>query len=273
MLQSTQGMNWLRVLESYGTVREELEAELTEFEGKGPGTLDLVSDWTYPEYYDAVHYHRQPGGYHDDPLAGYIYHYGTKVFHLGRNDKDEAKESRIFDLPVPQDGSVKRALDVACSVGAGTTAFKKRWPDAEVWGIDASGPLLRYAHARAVKMGVDVNFSQQLAESLRFPDEHFDLVYMSTLLHEQPVEVGRKSIAEARRVMRPGAVLVVQDMSPAREPIDPWADYNRDFDTRFNCEPYSYNFIHSGLDAVLEKHFSSIECVSAGAFNVWTCVA
>jgi SAM-dependent methyltransferase len=272
VLHSSQGMNWTRVLASYERRRPELLAALDEAETRGPGRLVLDPEWTYPDYYASVHYHRQPGGYHDDPLAGYVYHYGTKVFHTGKNDRDEAKIERIWELPEPADGVVARTLDVACSIGAGTVAFKERWLGAEVWGIDASAPLLRYAHARAVGLGVDVNFGQQLAEDLRFDDASIDVVYMSTLLHEMPVEEGRRAVREARRVLRPEGVLVLHDMPPAATPPDPWIDFNRDFDTRFNGEPYSYDFIHSGLDALLAEQFSQVSAVP-GHTMTWTCIA
>lgn len=272
ILRSTQGMNWTRVLAAYGERREGLEAELSALESAGPGSVHLDPQWKYPEYYNSVHYHRQPGGYHEDPLAGYLYHYGTKVFHAGKNDKDEAKIERIWELAVPEDHRVTRTVDVACSIGAGTVAFKQRWPDAEVWGVDASAPLLRYAHARAVRLGVDVSFGQQLAEDLRFPAASVDIVYMSTLLHEMPVAIGRTAVREARRVLRSGGILVLHDMPPAVTPPDPWIDYNRDFDTRFNGEPYAYDFIHSDLEGLLAELFTTATSVP-GHTTTWTCTA
>lgn len=270
LLRSTQGMNWERVLESYDGRREELETELARYEGMGPARLELDPGFTYPEYYDSVHYHRQPGGYHDDPLAGYIYHYGTKVFHIGGNDHDESKIANAASVTEPADGRVDRVLDVACAIGGTTAAFKDRWPNAEVWGVEASAPLLRYAHARAVRLGAEVTFSQRLAEDLRFPDEHFDVVFMSTLLHEMPVEEGRQALREAHRVLRPGGVLEIRDMQPASSPIDPWADYSRDFDSRFNTEPYAYPFVHSGVSAFLEELFSGIDTIP-GHMTIWRC--
>ena len=272
LLRSTQGMNWERVLQSYDTRRQELETELARHQDMGPARLELDPDFTYPEYYDSVHYHRQPGGYHDDPLAGYIYHYGTKVFHIGGNDHDESKIANAAATSQPADGRVTRVLDVACAIGSTTVAFKDRWPDAQVWGVEASAPLLRYAHARAVRLGAEVNFSQRLAEDLRFPDEYFDLVYMSTLLHEMPVEEGRQALREAHRVLRPGGVLEVRDMQPASSPIDPWADYSRDFDSRFNTEPYAYPFVHSGVSAFLEELFVSVD-ITPGHMTTWRCTA
>lgn len=272
LLRSTQGMNWERVLESYETRREELEAELARYEDQGPARLELDPDFVYPEYYDSVHYHRQPGGYHADALAGYIYHYGTKVFHIGGNDHDESKIANAAAVAEPADGRVARVLDVACAIGSTTVAFKDRWPEAEVWGVEASAPLLRYAHARAVRLGAEVTFSQRLAEDLRLPDAHFDVVYMSTLLHEMPVEEGRRALREAHRVLRPGGVLEIRDMQQASSPIDPWADYSRDFDSRFNTEPYAYPFVHSNVSAFLEGLFTEVD-ITPGHMTIWRCTA
>ncbi|MFI2664205.1 class I SAM-dependent methyltransferase [Micromonospora carbonacea] len=271
ILRSTQDMNWNRVVTGYEPLRPTLEAELAAAERQGPGRLELVDDWEYPEYYRTVHYHRQPGGYHEDPLAGYVYHYGTKVFHLGTNDRDEAKIARAMEVPEPADGRVERVLDIACSIGAMTVAFKQRWPQAEVWGIDAAAPLLRYAHARAVRVGGDVIFAQQLAEQLRFADASVDVAYLGTLLHEVPHEVAVRIVHEARRVVRPGGVLVVHDMRQAGDPADIWEEYDRDFDCRFNGEPYAYHFVHAGFGTLLAELFSSVT-TSSGRTVTWVCV-
>jgi ubiquinone/menaquinone biosynthesis C-methylase UbiE len=199
-----------------------------------------------------------------------VYHYGTKVFHGGNNDRDEAKEARIWELPLPADGIVNNFLDLACSIGAGTVTAKRRWPTATVIGIDAAGPLLRYAHMRASKLNAEVQFIQALAEDLPFDDDTFDLIYMSTLLHELPVDVGHDAITEAHRVLREGGVLVIHDMMQADRPVDPWADYDRHFDSAFNNEPYAYKFVHSDLDSFLSSRFANVKR-TLGRLTTWVC--
>ncbi len=271
MLHSTQGLNWNRVLESYGKSRIALEQELTDAEKDGPGTLQWDPNFVYPEYFTVIPYHRQPGSYHSDPLSGHIYHYGTKVFHGGSNDKDEAKIERIVSLPEPIDGKVTKFLDIACAIGSGTVAAKERWPEAEVYGIELAGPLVRYAHMRATRMKSEVHFSQQLAEKLNFADNTFDLIYMSTLLHEMPIPEGRTAVKEAKRVLRPGGILVINDMVQATRPLNIWSDYDRYFDHMFNNEPYAYNYVHSDLDAFLNEEFASVESSIHGKTSTWTC--
>ena len=271
MLRSTQGLNWDRIVDSYDKNRAALEQELTDAETAGPGSLRWDPNFKYPEYFTAVPYHRQPGSYHADPLGGHIYHYGTKVFHGGSNDKDEAKMERIYELPTPKDGKVEKFLDVACAIGSGTVAAKLRWPNAEIHGIELAAPLVRYAHMRATRLNADVKFSQQLAEKLDFADNTFDLIYMSTLLHEMPVAEGRKAIQEAKRVLRPGGLLVIHDMVQATTPLDIWSDYDRYFDHRFNNEPYAYKYVHSDIDSFLTAEFAKVENSVHGKTSTWNC--
>ena len=76
--------------------------------------------------------------------------------------------------------------------------------------IDVGAPVLRYAHARAVKLGVDVNFRQALAEDMPFEDGSFDHVFAYILFHEVPIEVIPRILADVRRILRPGGTFVTK---------------------------------------------------------------
>ncbi|TDT18334.1 methyltransferase family protein [Ilumatobacter fluminis] len=270
LLRTTQGMNWRRVTEAYEPYRDELIADI---DGPDDGRLILDPDFVTPDYYDEVEFHRQPGSYHGDELGGHVYHYGTKVFHLGANDLDEAKIARADEVPEPEDGHVARVLDIGCSIGQVTCGFADRWPDAEVWGVDLAAPLLRYGHARARRLGADVTFAQVDARTLdRFEDESFDVVYMGTLLHEMPLDDGRRALAAARRVLRPGGVFVLHDMLQPSDPPDAWAVYDRGFDTDHNREPYAFDFVYSNVDADVRELYPSVESASTRT-TTWICRA
>jgi ubiquinone/menaquinone biosynthesis C-methylase UbiE len=107
---------------------------------------------------------------------------------------------------------MNKFLDIACAIGSGTVAAKLRWPKAEVYGIELAGPLVRYAHMRATRLNSEVHFSQQLAEKLDFADNTFDLIYMSTLLHEMPLDE---------------TVLIMQTLDEIRKQIGLKYDYER----------------------------------------------
>lgn len=47
--------------------------------------------------------------------------------------------------------------------------------------------------------------------ALKFPDQHFDRALLFFLLHEQPLAVRKKTLAEAARIIRPGGTLTIVD--------------------------------------------------------------
>ncbi|MFN8534640.1 MAG: class I SAM-dependent methyltransferase [Dehalococcoidia bacterium] len=259
--RTVQEMMWDGVIETYRKREDELLRELAVADRSGPGSVEYDPNFQQPDYFSKVEFHIQPGNYHADPLAGYIYHYGTKVFFTGRNNNDDVQRSSVMAVPMPKDGVVRRVLDQACSVGQSSTAWKERFPEAEVWGIDAGAPMVRYAHKRAIDMGLDVNFAQRLAENSKFPDNHFDVVWAFILYHEIPPHIMKQVIRETHRVLRPGGVYAIVDFvtrGPNHRASNPASDYFRDFDTHDNGEPYASDFVYSDFHGELRKVFSEV---------------
>ena len=254
LMRSSQEMMWRQVVETYRKREKELLAELDRYDRLGPGSVEYDPNFQYPDYYARVEFHIQPGNYHADPLAGYIYHYGTKVFYTGRNNHDDVQREWVNLAPVPADGKITRILDQACSAGQSTTALKERFPQAEVWGIDIAAPMVRYAHKRAVDMGLEVHFAQRAAEDTKFPDNWFDLVYSRIFFHEIPLTVAEQVIRETYRILRPGGLYVIVDFANRppglSSPVD---DYFRDFDTHDNGEPYASDFVYSDFLGMLRR--------------------
>lgn len=251
LLRSSQQMMWRNLNESFGLRRAEIEAALTAAEKQGPGTLEWSPDFPVPQY-TKREFHIQPGGYQGDALTGFVYHYGTKVFFTGHNDQDEMHRELAQVAPRPADGVVRRVLDIACSIGQGTTALKQSLPQAEVIGIDVGAPMLRYAHYRAVRLGLEVHFRQRLVEDTGFPDAHFDMVQSMIVFHETPWEITQRAFREMFRVLRPGGTFNIYDF-PAGEPIPAGLQYFLDIDACYNGEPYSTQFIYADVTGELQR--------------------
>jgi len=224
------------------TFLEEMEA----YDKIGPGTLELNPEMHIPDY-TKHEIHMQPGGYVGNPFAGAIYHYGTNAFYLARNSRnyqDEHHTSLGNQVGTPPDGRITRILDMGCGIGQLTVALKERFPNAEVWGVEIGGPMIRYGHMRAVDLNVDVNLAQRLAEDTKFPDNHFDIVTSNILHHEVTGDASKEIIAEAYRVLRPGGVYYPMDFFTGnrRIPSTAYGSYMQWKDHRWNVEVWRMEY-------------------------------
>jgi len=265
LLVQTSGRTWVsnqqitwKILEDYFHEHaDEYLAEMEAADNDGPGTLELNADLEIPDYIKHE-IHIMPGGYVGDPFAGHIYHHGTNSFSagvpfLGDNEQDQIQIKAVERLPLPEDGKVKRILDLGCGIGRLTSALKERFPEAEVWGIDVGGPMIRYGHMKARDIGVDINYAQRLAEDSKFPDNYFDIVTSLIIHHEIPTENNKKVVAEAYRITRPGGYFYPIDFRTRGDTGAPYGQYRRWWDHRWNCEPWSPEFVAFDFAGELEK--------------------
>lgn len=109
-----------------------------------------------------------------------------------------------------------RVLDVGCGTGETTRHLVPRTED--VHGVDLSPDQLGTARGKAALE--DSNFVAADAQSLPYPDDHFDHVASvgSIMYWEDPGEVLR----EARRVTRPGGSILVMGFNRRRGSVDPF---------------------------------------------------
>ncbi len=239
---STQQMMWRNLINEFHGNADTYLTEMEAADKAGPGTLELNPEMDIPEY-TRHEIHIQPGGYVGDDLAGHIYHYGTNSFYQGRNDQDGVQEGFAKAIPEPADGKVLRILDMGTGVGQMAVALKERFPQAEVWGIDVGGPMIRYGHMRAVDLGVEVHFAQRLAEDTKFPDNHFDIVTSYIMHHEVTAQASRDIVREAYRVTRPGGVYSPFDFGGERARNQtPYRKFRTWVDHRWNAEVWRLEY-------------------------------
>ncbi len=241
---SNQQVTWKSLMEHFHGHSDYYLSELEAGDKAGPGALVMSPEMDIPDY-TRHEIHIQPGGYVGDPFAGYVYHYGTNSFYisvLGHNEQDQIHKGVAARLPLPADGKVRRILDMGCGAGQYTAALKERFPDAEVWGLDIGGPMVRYAHMRAARLGIGANFAQKLAEDTGFPDGHFDIVSSYIMHHELPAQKTLAVIEEARRLTRTGGIYYPLDFKPAASSYPGAPMYARWMDHRWNNEVWSFEY-------------------------------
>jgi len=104
-----------------------------------------------------------------------------------------------------------RTLQIACVYGSFTDALVSNMtPGSWLDVVDIVPNQL--ANLRAKLPGsAPVTLHQNDAAALPFDDGTFDQIVLFFLLHEQPEDVRRQTLAEAWRTLRPGGRLVVMD--------------------------------------------------------------
>lgn len=254
--RSAQEMLWVSVGEpvyrDLDRMRGAARALIDAPDRKGSLALDPDYDPS-PEVAD-LDIHLQPGGYGmdlgpDDVIAGALYETGGNVFSFGQgagtSDSKTALGVGLLRQHFP-DLEPVRILELGCSAGAASAAYAATFPQAEVHALDIGAGMLRYAHARAESIGVPVHFHQMDASTLAFADDSFDLVVSHNLLHEIGADKRRAMLREAARVVRPGGVVIHQDVPIRFEPTLVH-QVERDWDTHFNNERHWATYARADL--------------------------
>ena len=209
------------------------------------GSLTLEPGFEVPRSVSAVDIHLSPGSYveeyaDEDLAVGAVYdnRLAVSTFGVFGPDLDDIGQSLArFVRARHPDFAPQRILDVGCTVGHNTGAWKDVYPEAEVHGIDVAAPCLRYAAARARSQGRAIHFRQMDAEALRFPDRSFDIVFSSMFLHEVPRKGIPKVLREAHRVLRPGGLMLHMELPPADQ-LTAYDSFYLDWDGHYNNEPF-----------------------------------
>ena len=115
------------------------------------------------------------------------------------------------DIAAEAAGFGGRPVVVDVGSGPGLLLHHLARRDLVLHGVDPSAPMVAIARQEADDAGFAerVSFAKGAAEELPFADGSVDLVVSSLSLHHWPDHA--KAAAEARRVLRPGGVLLAYD--------------------------------------------------------------
>ena len=114
------------------------------------------------------------------------------------------------------DLSDKKILDVGSGTGTMLVKIKQAHPTAEVTGLDGDPQILEIARSKARSLGLEMRFDQGMSFDLPYPDESFDVVLTSLMLHHLNRDDKQRTAQEMYRVLRPGGQLFGADFAEPR---------------------------------------------------------
>jgi len=112
----------------------------------------------------------------------------------------------------------EQVLDVGCGTGTLAMEVARRVGRAgRVAGVDPGTEQIARARAKAARRHVPIEFQIGVIEQLAFPDQTFDVVFSTLMMHHLPAPLKRQGLAEIARVLKPGGRLVIADFKRKQE--------------------------------------------------------
>ena len=112
----------------------------------------------------------------------------------------------------------EQVLDVGCGTGTLAMEVQSRVGRAgRVAGIDPSLQQIARVCWKAVRRHVPIDFQIGVIEQLPFPDQTFDVVFSTLMMHHLPASLKRQGLAEIARVLKPEGRLVIADFKRKQE--------------------------------------------------------
>ncbi len=165
-------------------------------------------------------------------------------------------EDRVHEHRLPFQRA-RRLLEIGCGVGAQTEILLRHFPELHVTGLDVSDTNLGRAREflAAQPIAPDrYDFVLGDAARLDFPLDSFDSAFLCWILEHvsNPVLV----LSEARRVLRPGAPIVVNEVQNASLFLTPYSPNTLAYWTAFNDHQFELGgdpFVGAKLGNLLQR--------------------
>jgi len=213
-----------------------------------PQGIDLGA---YPDYFRR-NFHWQTDGYFSERSAA-VYDIGVEFLFFGTADVMR----RQIVPPVTRylrsrdaTAGPARILDVACGTGSALNQLALSHPAERYWGLDLSPYYLQHARRRLSHVQ-NLSLVSDNAESMPLADASFDVVTSVFLFHELPARARQNVLAEMRRVLKPGGLLVIEDAAQLSEAADLSA-FLRNFALTMN-EPFFADYIATDLAGAMTE--------------------
>lgn len=141
-------------------------------------------------------------------------HHGGEHFHdvmVRSFDKrfGDAFWSYWSEHVAPHHGTTPTYVDLGCGPGLMLRAWRQRWPDAALHGVELQPYMLDTARSLATEVGATLHEADLHTASLPLLDGSVDGILCSMVVHEMREPIGM--LREARRLLRPSGRLMIMD--------------------------------------------------------------
>jgi ubiquinone/menaquinone biosynthesis C-methylase UbiE len=217
-----------------------------------PADVDLSA---YPAYFRRT-FHWQTDGYLSRHSAE-LYDVGVEFLFMGCADVMRRQVIPPVSRHLRDRSSEPaRILDVACGTGRTLLQMATAHPGQRYFGMDLSPYYVEAAREQLAAVP-GVSLVADNAETIPFRDGYFDAVTSVYLFHELPRNARRNVIAEMRRVLRPGGLVVIEDSAQYSE-SEPLAFFLENF-AREMHEPFYRDYLRDDLGAMLQEAGFQVE--------------
>jgi ubiquinone/menaquinone biosynthesis C-methylase UbiE len=120
----------------------------------------------------------------------------------------QLRDAALAEIGSPATGNT---LQVACVYGDLTVRLNERIADDGALDVVDVMPIQLHNLHRKLPPGAKARLVHSDSTALGFADGSYDQVLVFFLLHEQPLAVRRRTLAEAMRVVKPGGKVVLVD--------------------------------------------------------------
>jgi len=135
----------------------------------------------------------------------------NNVIKISGTDSDYFSEQKIEEIRKNEIGQSHRVLDIGCGDGNSAVFFQKHFAQCEYAGLDTSKESVSVALGREIS-GAD--FAHYNGFDMPFPEDSFDIAFISCVLHHVDSQQHEKILTEARRVLKPGGRLYIFEHNP-----------------------------------------------------------
>ncbi len=195
--------------------------------------------------------------------AASVYDMLAPIMTLGLEGRYRRRAIELLQL-----GGHERVLDIGCGTGILTRQLAMVLDGSrcdQAVGIDAAAKMIAVARRKATDLA-NLRFETALAEKLPYADDSFDAVVSTFFYHHIDRDLKALSLAELRRVLKPGGRAVIVDVDTPSSlfgKLCAWSGY-----WLFRQEEIRENIQGQLRDALTCAGFSQVQKVSHHAGHI-----